>query len=219
MAKNGSSVEQFRVIIRELNDMVDSARRTFINADTCVLSRRLLQDRLAQLEDSMPDALHQAENILQEDAALRAKTAKDCSDALNDAQTKARQMLADAQSQAAQLQQEAKAANDAAQRAMQEAQQRAQEEGNRILQQANQEANIIRAQAEHDRDQLVSQESVFQRAMVEAEEMRESTNAELTRIRQNTFDYLDGVLGRVDQCLVTLTNEVRGQRGELNDHR
>lgn len=219
MAMNVSSVEQCRAIIRELNDMVDTARKAFINADACVLSRRTMMDRLAQLDECLPDALRQAERILQEDAAMRAKTARECNEALTDAQTRAKQMLADAQNQAAQIQRETQAANEAAQRAVQEAQQRAQEEGNRILQQVNQEAAAIRAQAERDRDQLVSQETVYQKAMVEAEELRERTSAEMATIRHNTFDYLDGVLGRVDQCLVTLTNEVRGERGDLNNHR
>ncbi len=219
MASNSKSVEQCRAIIRELNDVVGSARKTFINAETCVLSRGLLMDRLDQLDACLPEALKQAESIVQQDKDMRAQTAKECSEVLTSAQAQARQMLDDAQNQVAQLQRDTQNANETARRLLQEAQQHAQEERSRILQQANQEAQAIRAQAEQERDRLVSQETVFQKAMVEAEEIRESTNAELAVLRKNTFDYLDDVMGRMDQWLNAMTNEVRGERGALNNHR
>ena len=54
---------------------------------------------------------------------------------------------------------------------------------------------------------------------VEAEELRESTRKELSQIRQNTFDYLDNVMGEVDRCLSGLVSDIRLERGELNNHR
>lgn len=219
MAINGSSVEQCMAIIRELTETVDTARKTLINSDACVVSRSLLQDRLSTLENILPDALTQAEGIIREDAAIRAQTAQDCSEALTNAQNRAKQMIADAQSQVAQAQTEVKKAGETAQRTVQEAQQRAQDEANRMIQQANQEAAAIRAKAEQDRDELVSHENVYRVATVEAEELRESTRKELMQIRQNTFDYLDNVMGEVDRCLNSLSNDIRMERGELNNHR
>ena len=219
MAINGSSVEQCLNIIREMNDVVDNARKTLINSDACVVSRSLLQERLAQLGNLLPDARTQAEGIIREDAALRAQTAQDCSEALNNAQNRAKQMISDAQNQVAQAQAEVKKAGEAAQRTVQEAQQRAQDEANRIVQQANQEAAAIRAKAEQERDELVSHENVYRVATVEAEELRENTRKELSQIRQSTFDYLDNVMGEVDRCLTSLSNDIRMERGELNNHR
>lgn len=219
MPINGSSVEQCLNIIREMNDVVDNARKTLINSDACVVSRSLLQERLAQLGNLLPEALTQAEGIIREDAALRAQTAQDCSEALNNAQNRAKQMISDAQNQVAQAQAEVKKAGEAAQRTVQEAQQRAQDEANRIVQQANQEAAAIRAKAEQERDELVSHENVYRVATVEAEELRENTRKELSQIRQSTFDYLDNVMGEVDRCLTSLSNDIRMERGELNNHR
>lgn len=219
MPINDTFVEQCRSIIRELEETVNSARKTLINSDACVVSRSLLLERLAQLSDTLPDAFLQAESIIREDASLRAQTAKDCSDALNNAQNRAKQMIADAQNQAAQAQNEAKKASETAQRTLQEAQQWAQDEGNRLIQQANQEAAAIRAQAEQERNALVSQENVYRVATVEAEELRENTHKELLQIRQKTFDYLDQVMGEVDRCLGDLSNEIRDERNALNSHR
>lgn len=219
MAINGSSVEQCLTIIREMSDTVESARKTLINADACVVSRSLLQERLDQLRDLLPDAMNEAERILREDAAIRAQTAQDCSEALTNAQNRAKQMIADAQNQVAQAQAEVKKAGETAQRTVQEAQQRAQDEANRMIQQANQEAAAIRAKAEQERNELVSHENVYRVATVEAEELRESTRKELLQIRQNTFDYLDNVMGEVDRCLSSLSNDIRMERNELNNHR
>ena len=219
MAINGSSVEQCLAIVRELTETVDTARKTLINSDACVVSRSLLQERLAQLDQLLPDALRQAEGIIREDAAIRAQTAQDCSEALNNAQNRAKQMIADAQNQVAQAQAEVQKAGETAQRTVQEAQQRAQDEANRMIQQANQEAAAIRAKAEQDRDELVSHENVYRVATVEAEELRESTRKELMQVRQNTFDYLDNVMGEVDRCLNSLSNDIRMERTELNNHR
>ena len=219
MAINGSSVEQCLTLINELDDAVENARKTLINAEACVINRKYLQDHLEMLKGLLPDALEQAESIIKEDAAIRAQTAQDCSEALTNAQNRAKQMIADAQNQVAQAQNEVKKATDAAQRTVQEAQQRAQDEANRIVQQANQEAAAIHAKAEQERNELVSHENVYRVATVEAEELRESTRKELMQIRQNTFDYLDNVMGEVDRCLSSLSNDIRMERNELNNHR
>ncbi len=219
MAINGSSVEQCLALINELDDAVENARKTLINAEACVINRKYLQDHLEMLKGLLPDALEQAESIIKEDAAIRAQTAQDCSEALTNAQNRAKQMIADAQNQVAQAQNEVKKATDAAQRTVQEAQQRAQDEANRIVQQANQEAAAIHAKAEQERNELVSHENVYRVATVEAEELRESTRKELMQIRQNTFDYLDNVMGEVDRCLSSLSNDIRMERNELNNHR
>lgn len=219
MAINGSSVEQCLVLINELDDAVENARKTLINAEACVINRKYLQDHLEMLKGLLPDALEQAEKIIKEDAAIRAQTAQDCSEALTNAQNRAKQMIADAQNQVTQAQNEVKKATDAAQRTVQEAQQRAQDEANRIVQQANQEAAAIHAKAEQERNELVSHENVYRVATVEAEELRESTRKELMQIRQNTFDYLDNVMGEVDRCLSSLSNDIRMERNELNNHR
>ena len=219
MAINGSSVEQCLALINELDDAVENARKTLINAEACVINRKYLQDHLEMLKGLLPDALEQAESIIKEDAAIRAQTAQDCSEALTNAQNRAKQMIADAQNQVAQAQNEVKKATEAAQRTVQEAQQRAQDEANRIVQQANQEAAAIHAKAEQERNELVSHENVYRVATVEAEELRESTRKELMQIRQNTFDYLDNVMGEVDRCLSSLSNDIRMERNELNNHR
>lgn len=219
MAINGSSVEQCLALINELDDAVENARKTLINAEACVINRKYLQDHLEMLKGLLPDALEQAESIIKEDAAIRAQTAQDCSEALTNAQNRAKQMIADAQNQVAQAQNEVKKATDAAQRTVQEAQQRAQDEASRIVQQANQEAAAIHAKAEQERNELVSHENVYRVATVEAEELRESTRKELLQIRQNTFDYLDNVMGEVDRCLSSLSNDIRMERNELNNHR
>lgn len=219
MANNGSSVEQCMAIIREMTDVVDTARKTLINADTCVVSRSLLQERLSMLEDLLPDAVKQAEGILKEEASLRAKAAQDCNEALTNAQNRAKQMIADAQGQVSQAQLEVKKAGETAQRTVAEAKMQAQDEVNRLIQQANQEAAAIRAKAEQERNELVSHENVYRVATVEAEELRENTRKELMQIRQSTFDYLDGVMGEVDRCLNSLSNSIRIERNDLNNHR
>ena len=66
MAINGSSVEQCLALINELDDAVENARKTLINAEACVINRKYLQDHLEMLKGLLPDALEQAESIIQD---------------------------------------------------------------------------------------------------------------------------------------------------------
>ena len=60
---------------------------------------------------------------------------------------------------------------------------------------------------------------MYRMAAVEADEMRDATRKELAQIRQNTFDYLDNVMGQVDRYLGDVVNDMRLERAELNKHR
>ena len=215
----GDDVTRCLTIIKEMSDAVADARKALVNSEACVVNRHYLLDRLDQLEALLPDAVRQAEQLIREDAQLRAKTAQDCNEALSAAQAKAQQMLSDADRQVQAAGQEVQKAQQEAQRVQQEAQRRAQEEGGRMIAQAQQEAAAIRAKAEQDRNELVSKENVYRVAAVEAEEMRENARKELGQIRQNAFDYLDNVMAEVDRCLSGMVSEVRMERGELNNHR
>lgn len=220
MAMNdGGNVEMCMTLIREMSDAVENARKAFMNGDACVISRSYLHEKLDMLMDLLPEALPQAEAILREEAQIRSRTDQECNVQLNKAQAQAQQILHDAQQQAMAIQNDAQIAMTNAERQVQDAQRRAQEEGSRIIQQYNQEAAAIRAKAEADRDELISKENVYRMAMVEADEMRESTRKELGQLRQNTFDYLDHVMGEVDRCLSGLVSDIRLERGELNNHR
>ena len=215
----GDDVARCLTIIKEMSDAVADARKALVNSEACVVNRHYLLDRLDQLGALLPDAVRQAEQLIREDAQLRAKTAQDCSEALNAAQAKAQQMLSDADRQVQSAAQEVQKAQQEAQRVQQEAQRRGQEEAQRIVRQAEQNAAMIRAKAEEECREKVSQENVYRMAAVEADEMRDATRKELAQIRQNTFDYLDNVMAEVDRCLSGMVGEVRMERGELNNHR
>lgn len=220
MAINGAGqLEQCMGVIRELSDAVKQARRSWINNETCVVNRKQLENGMDILLGNLPDVMVHAENIVRDDNIIRAQAAQDCQEALTDAQNKAQGMIADAQQQLQQAQVELQNARATAEQIIADAQRQATDEANRIIAQANQEAANIVAKGEAERDELVSQENVYRVATVEAEELRENTRKEMGMVRQNTFDYLDNIMGEVDRCLNSLVNDLRMERAELNNHR
>lgn len=220
MAINGrDSVDQCMTILRELEDGVKGARKGFINGDSCVISRRYLEEKIEQMHANLPDALRQAETMLREESQIRAQTDQECKDRLTHAQSQAQQLVADAQRQLTQAQAEVQQAQAQAERTVQDAARRAQEEAARILQQARSDADAMHAQAEAECRELVSEENVYRMATVEADELRENVHKELTEIRQNTFDYLDHMMAEADRMLSELVNDVRMERGEFSKRR
>lgn len=220
MAINGAAqLEQCMGIIHELHEAVKQARRSWVNNETCVVNRKQLENGMDILRGNLPDVMVHAEDIVREESAIRAKAQQDCQEALTAAQAKAQAMIAEAQQQQQQAQIDVQNARATAEQIIADAQRNAQDEANRIIAQANQEAANIVAKGEAERNELVQQENVYRVATVEAEELRESTRKEMTMVRQNTFDYLDNVMGEVDRCLNQLVNDLRIERGELNNHR
>ena len=213
------SVEACMTIIQELLDSVEGARRAFINSDACVINRSYLKDRLERLTNSLPAAVMEAEGIIREVNQVRASTDRECNDMLTQAQAQAQQMVAEAQTTLQRAQSEAQQTTQQAERTAQDSIRRGNEEAQRITRQAEQNAAAMRAQAEEECREKVSQENVYRMAMVEADEMRDTTRKELAQIRQNTFDYLDNVIGQVDRYLGEMMNDVRMERAELNNHR
>ena len=217
--KDSGNVEVCMNMILELDDLVRGARRAFINGDACVINRSEMRDRLDRLLNSLPDALNEAEGIIREVQQVRAQTDRECNEMLSKAQAQAQQMVSEAQQAAQRAGVEAQQAAQQAERTTQEAIRRGQEEAQRIVRQAEQNAAMIRAKAEEECREKVSQENVYRMAAVEADEMRDATRKELAQIRQNTFDYLDNVMGQVDRYLGDVVNDMRLERAELNKHR
>lgn len=217
--KDNANVEVCMSIIREMVDAVDGARRAFINSDACVINRSYLIERLDRLTASLPEALTEAESIVREVQQVRAQTDRECNDLLAQAQAQAQKMVGEAQQTAQRMNAESQQTVQTAERNAQETIRRGQEEAQRMMRQAEQNAAALRAQAEEECREKVSSENVFRMASVEADELRETTRKELAQIRQNTFDYLDNVIGQVDHYLGEMLSDVRMERKELNDHR
>ena len=116
-------------------------------------------------------------------------------------------------------QQQASDATSKAERAARDTLAKAQSDANATIEAARSEANRILEDAQRRAQVLVSQEEIVRRARVEASEAKQNMQEELALLRQNTFDYLDGVMEQLDRHLSKTVSDLRLERSELNNHR
>lgn len=211
MAANGS-IEQCMVILREISGTIVNARKAFMSGDACVVSREALLDRLDQLQRSLPGAVNTAMEYVKNIQMIQQQAEQDRTAMLRDAQNQAQQMLQDAQ-------QKSQAATSAAEYAAQETHRKSQEEATSCVEAARAEAARILEDAQRRAQALVGQEEIVRRARVEAKELKEGAQEEILQVRQNTFDYLDGLMEAMDRRLSETINDLRMERTELNNHR
>ena len=93
------------------------------------------------------------------------------------------------------------------------------QEATAIMEGARAEAQRVLQDAAAKADQMVEEEEILRRARAAAGEATADAQAEMARLRQMTFDYLDNVMEHIDRSLSESLSDLRMERNELNNHR
>lgn len=196
--------------VQGMETEVANARKTLMNAETCIVNRAFMQAQLKYLRDNLPETLVKAAEIVKEEQQIRREVEEKKESILNTAN-------ADSQRIHAEADQYARAVRDQAAAEAQAMGERAANEANACVEAARAEANRILVEAEKKAQQLVEQENIVRRARVESDELREQARQECGALRKNTLDFVDGILGDADRAMTDLLNSVRQERGEVRN--
>lgn len=227
MAVEGSSnVIQCKEVLSQISTMVDEAKKYILRSDMCLIRRQDLMDKVLELQQSIPSALDQAARIVDEESTIRTEAQQQAEATKSAAQAEADRIAAQSRSdyEAAQQQiQQAQAMLAQIQREGEQLReqltQEAQNQANSIVEDGRRQAQKIVSDAEADAARLVENESVYRRAQIAAQEMTENATAQVNQMRQQTFGFLDDMLGKAERYVGSLVSDVHQERENLNSMR
>ena len=130
--EGGRSVQQSLAILRDLTDTVTSANKSWIRGELCQINRRETVEKLAELQQCLPEAINAADGIVEQEESI-----------LTAARAEAGEIVAAARAEAEQLAAEAKRSYEAAQEQIRQAQAEADQirrDGERMGEQLSQQA-------------------------------------------------------------------------------
>ena len=212
MAADINSTELCVKAIRILKQELANAKKTLLNAETCVVNRGVMQAQLDYLDDNLPDTVRKAAEIVREEETIRNETEQKRSEILNSANSQAQDLVTQASNKANSMMEQANYE-------VNELMDKAQKEAVACVDAGRAEASRILEDAEKKARQLVEEENIVRRARVESDEIRDKTQQEMAQLRKNTLDFVDNQLSGVDRALSEMLNGIRLERNEVRNHR
>lgn len=217
-------------IIGDLLQQVEAAPRYLINSEMCIIRRENVSMQLNELANSLPDVVHQAQEIVQQQDAYRAQAQKECDEMLARAREEAQHMINDAEQRKKQAEAEAEQTRRALEAQVQQIRARTDQEANAIVLQAQENARKMQqeaydraqqlvTQAEHRSAELTSQEYVLQKAREEANKLDQLTRQQLDQLHDRVYDFLGGLMAEIDRHLVASVTDLRREYEELQNRR
>lgn len=223
-------VKQCVELLTELEDTINQAKASLLDRTMKMVNANAMLDKLYTIKKLLPESVAKAIQIVNDADGIRssamdeAKATRETSRRDNETfqadLTKRRQQadveLANTKQQAAQIVQQT-------QHQINQMMQQAQAQANQMLQQAeaqaNQTAQQIISQAKLEADQMKSREQVYQQAQQDAERIRAESQAEATQLRRQTFEYLEGMVGQLENYVGAMLTDVHQEHQSIISHR
>lgn len=212
MASDINSSELCVKAIRIMKQELAKARKTLMNAETCIVNRETIQAQLDYLDDNLPDTVRKAAEIVKEEETIRNETEQKRTQILEEANNQARDMITQASNKANSMLEQANYE-------VNELMDKAQKEASACVEAGRAEAARMVEDAEKKARQLVEEENIVRRAKAESDEIREKAQHETAQLRKNTLDFVDNQLAGADRALSEILNGIRLERNEVRNHR
>lgn len=212
MPSDINSPEQCLKAIDVIEKELNTARKSLLNNETCVVNRVALQAQLEYLKDHLPDTVSKAAEIVKNEETIRKETEQKRTEILENASVQSQNMINEASQKAQQIMEQA---NYQASAMME----RANRDSASCMEAAKAEAQRTIAEAEKQADKLVEEESIVRRARVESDELLENARQEATALHNKTLDYMDSLLADTDRKMSELINSIRLERNEIRNRR
>lgn len=191
-------------IIDQINRVLTEASKVPFTNKVMVESAKIIA-LVHELEESMPDDLAKARNLLSNEAAIIAEARQNAEDMVNDANGRARKTVDDAnrQAQATQANAETYAADKT---------RAADDQAASTISAAQQQAAQIVAEAQRRAEQMISEHEITARAHAQAERIVGAAQADGDALRQHAYDLSAKCMNAVDEALLNQINSFRAAR-------
>ncbi len=213
-------------VLQQMGDKITAAKKSLLRSDQCLLPRAEMTSLIQALRDGLPEALTQADGIVTRESEIISAAESTASASVAAGQAEADRLTSEAKAAYDAIQAEIEAAKSEVERIRQDGEALrtkleadAQASAEKIVEDGRRRGQEIVSQAEAEASRLVEQDNIFRRAQMAAQELTEETNNQLNQTRQKTFDYLYEMMGRAEQYVGSLVQEVHQERENLKSHR
>jgi len=220
------SVKQCIELLDQIDIMLNEAHGIPLKRGTKIVDGDAMHDKLEIIRKIMPESVRAAKAIVDDADTIHAKAAEDVRAMRETARRDADKQLAEAAARvkkanddAAAMTQQAQTALAGAQQQAAQVTQQAEQQARQILDQARyqaqQQAQQIIANAQLEADRLKSQEEVYIRAKVDAERITGETEAAMAQLRQQSYNYVEGMISQLEQYVGDVLADVHQEHQEL----
>ena len=187
-------------VISELERSLEEAKRVPLT-NQCIIDRTAVLGLVQMVRDSVPEAIKNGNRIMGQESRI-----------LGDAKKHYENVTAEAEAKAKKLRMESE---QRAQATVSEATQRA----NQLVSDAQRQADTLITNAQHKADELVEQTAVMARAEQQANEILSNARGEAQRVRMMALDHCAELFKRCETEAITVANELRDARIQLDQER
>ena len=92
MSNDIKSAEECLKAVRILTDELNTAKRSFINSESCVVNRGLMQAQLDYLRQNLPDTVQKAAEIVKEEESIVRRARVECDELRESARQEAAEL-------------------------------------------------------------------------------------------------------------------------------
>lgn len=187
-------------LIAELEMLIDTGKKVpFTNQS--MVDRDQVMNIVSLIRDTLPEAIQEANRVLKQENRILQDAKKHADNVMAEADAKARTLRMDSEQRAAALDTNSK------------------ERADQMIDDAKRKAHDVIESAERKAEELVSQTSITTRAEQQAAEIVTNARAEAQRTRMVTMDHCSEMLKRVEDLSISIANELRDARMQLDQER
>ena len=187
-------------VISEMERSLEEAKRVPLT-NQCIIDRTAVLGLVQMVRDSVPEAIKNGNRIMGQESRI-----------LSDAKKHYENVTAEAEAKAKKLRMESE---QRAQATVSEATQHA----NQLVSDAQRQADTLITNAQHKADELVEQTAVMARAEQQANEILSNARGEAQRVRMMALDHCAELFKRCETEAITVANELRDARIQLDQER
>ncbi|MDL2318007.1 hypothetical protein LJC74_02770 [Eubacteriales bacterium OttesenSCG-928-A19] len=193
-------MDRVYAMLDNLEDLVNEGKR-FPLTNQFVINREAVIAAIQEIRDHLPDAVVQANQILEQESQIREDANYQYETIVADAEDRARALNLDSQQMADDLM------NDA------------QNQADQLYASAQREASDMVSSAQRKAQELISQTSIMVEADREANRILTEARAEAQRDRLATLDHCDALLKRAEDMAIDVANKLRDERMSFDHDR
>lgn len=187
-------------LIAEMEAHLKTAKRYRLPTSTWSTATRSSPLR-QQMRDVMPEAIKEANRILKQESRIMQDAKKHYDNLVAEAEAKAKSLRMESQQRA-----EALATSS-------------RQQADELLAESHRRADEMLNAAERKAEELVSQTAVMTRAEQQANEMLANARGEAQRLRMMALDHCTEMFKRAEDEAITVANELRDARMQLDQER
>lgn len=186
-------------VLGQLGEYLEKAKRVPLT-NQCVIDRMVALDFVQRLKTSMPKAIEDSKNILEQESRILADAKKHYENLAAEAEAKANKLRMESEQRAQATVADASAHAD------------------QLVAEAQRQADTLVSNAQHQADELIDQTAIMAQAEQQANQIVSNARGEAQRMKLMVRDHCSELYKRCENEAITIANELRDARIQLDKY-